>query len=86
MLLWNRREVYRTASMQALACARDALDAAGVRHEVKTAGRGVSGASGDGRMRASPPGRDPQAGYQYFVYVHKRDFERARGALHGKTV
>ena len=77
LAFWNRREVYAGADMAAFARRRQALADAGVRY----AYRAVSAHSGE-RARALP---GVQPAVFYYLYVHKRDYERAVHILNGRA-
>ena len=75
--IFTRRELVVLASQEKLSRVREALSAAGIRSAVRIRG----GARGAERARSGISGVQPDALYQYTVYVHRNDFERARAAM-----
>ena len=74
--IFTRRALVVLASQEKLSRVREALSAAGIRSAVRIRG----GARGAERARSGITGVQPDALYQYTVYVHRNDFERARAA------
>ena len=75
--IFTRRELVVLASQEKLSRVREALSAAGIRSAVRIRG----GARGAERARSGITGVQPDALYQYTVYVYRNDFERARAAM-----
>ena len=75
--IFTRRELVVLASQEKLSRVREALSAAGIRSAVRIR----DGARGAERARSGITGVRPDALYQYTVYVHRNDFERARAAM-----
>ena len=74
---FTRRALVVLASQEKLSRVREALSAAGIRSAVRIRG----GARGAERAHSGISGVRPDALYQYTVYVHRNDFERARAAM-----
>ena len=75
--LLNRREVTVTHDMNRLNQLREKLDGAGIEHIVRSK-----------RNRTFPAGRSPGVpnvdadyAYEYGIYVHRDDYEKARDLL-----
>ena len=75
--IFTRRALIVLASQEKLSRVRETLSAAGIRSAVRIRG----GARGAERARSGISGVRPDALYQYTVYVHRNDFERARAAM-----
>jgi len=75
--VFNRRELFITYSMEALSRVRDALDAGGIPHYVRTRNLTSPTAYTDARAGAGSFGSDMNASYEYKIYVHRKDCERA---------
>ncbi len=72
IMLWNRKEVYNGFDIGQLARVRDTLSAANIRYIYKTVWQGGL-RGGFSNLALSTI---------YYVYVHKRDFDRAQYELH----
>lgn len=75
----NRKELLVTFSMDEQARARDILSANGIDYQVKTvnpSARSYIGSSSRGRSGSF--GINHDAAYQYYIYVHSKDYERAK--------
>lgn len=72
--LFNRKELLLTTSMERQTKVRDLLAANGIdcRVRVKSNTGGVS------RSRAVLPGTRMEMMYQYYIYVKKEDYEKAK--------
>ncbi|MEA4970679.1 MAG: hypothetical protein VB051_09160 [Candidatus Pelethousia sp.] len=74
--IFNRREVCLTRSMDEQARVRSLLNGLGI--ETHT----ISGNLNRAGRHHGIPGIDLESAYEYYVYVHKKDYDRARQALH----
>ena len=75
--IFTRRALIVLASQEKLSHVREALSTAGIRAAVRIRG----GARGAERARSGITGVRPDALYQYTVYAHRNDFDRARMAM-----
>lgn len=76
--IFNRREVYFTYDMGKQAKVRDVLSANGIDYRVKVFNAGSSNNFGRSRRsRHGSFGTDANFTYQYKIYVHKRDYDKA---------
>lgn len=71
---FNRRELLTTSSMERQAQVRDILAAGGIAYQVRVR----SNTGGISRSRTVLPGTRMEAGYQYYIYVKKDDYEKAQ--------
>ena len=71
IMFWNRREVFVGARMKDLNRVMDDLSANSIYHTYKV----VSNI--EGRGRTGTFGVDPDLLRTYYVYVHKKDLEKA---------
>lgn len=72
--LFNRRELLTTANMEYQARVRDALAANGIEYHVRVR----SNMGGMSRSRTVMPGMRMDMMYQYYIYVKKTDYEKAK--------
>lgn len=79
--IFNRKELFVTFSMHALSQVRDALDAEGIAHHIRTLNLTSPTAYNDMRAGLGSFGSDMDSSYEYKVYVHKRDHEKARAVI-----
>ena len=71
---WNRKELLITTSMEQQARVRDILSANGIDYRVRV----KSNTGGVGRSRMVLPGTALERMYQYYIYVKREDFEKAK--------
>jgi hypothetical protein len=79
--VFNRKELFVTYSMEALAKARDALDAGGIPHYVRTRTLTSPTAYSDARAGTGSFGSDMNASYEYKIYVHRKDCQSAAAVI-----
>lgn len=82
LTVFNRRELLVTFSADEQVRVRDILAGHHIDYQVKTtnpSARAHIGGSGRGRMGSAFV--DQSAAYEYQIYVHKDDYERARSLL-----
>lgn len=82
LTIFNRRELVTTGSMEEQNRVRDILAQNGIDYRIKTVNptaRATFGASG--RARTGSFGVNLDCAYQYYIYVHKKDFARAQSLL-----
>lgn len=76
---FNRRELIATFQMEEQARIRTVLHDAGIEYSVKTVNRtGASPLSAGTRGRTGSLGSSMKDMYEYIIYVHKDDYEKAR--------
>ena len=71
----NRRELITTFSMDVQARVRDILSQNGIYYRIKTRSH-TSGAYARGRTGSY--GQNADYAYQYTIYVHRNDYEKAQ--------
>lgn len=75
LTIFNRRELITTFSMETQAKVREALSQNGIDYHIKT----HSHSSGTySRGRTGSYGINSEHAYEYIIYVHKSDYERAQ--------
>jgi hypothetical protein len=77
MWFWNRIEIYGGFSLLEFSDLRDALNAAGIRYDYKLVDRNNSAAFHSNRARFGTLGQDPKFTIQYYLYVHRKDYEHS---------
>ena len=73
--IFNRREVLITRDMAAMSQTADRLNAAGIGVQVRTGTLASAGRS------HGIPGIRAESAYEYRIYVHRRDYERAKSLM-----
>ena len=82
LTLFNRKELLTTWSMEEQTRVRDVLAQNGIDYRVKTVvptARTALAASG--RSRTGSFGIRTDCAYQYYIYVHKKDYATARSLI-----
>lgn len=82
LTLFNRKELLTTCSMEEQARVRDTLAKHNIDYRVKAvnpSARATFADSGRGRMGSF--GVKADCAYQYYIYVHKHDYDRARSLI-----
>ena len=72
--LFNRKELLLTSGMERQTKVRDILAANGIEYRVRTR----SNTGGMSRSRTVLPGTDMESMYQYYIYVKRGDYEKAK--------
>ncbi len=72
--IFNRRELLTTYSMEKQAQVRDALSQNGINYRIKTDSRSSGSYT---RGRTGSFGQSSNYAYQYTIYVHRSDYEKA---------
>lgn len=75
--LFNRKELLTTFSMEQQAKVRDSLAANGIDYRVCV----KSNTGGMSRSRTVLPGTNMNTVYQYYIYVKRTDYEKAKGLI-----
>lgn len=75
--LFNRKELLITNSMEHQSRVRDALAANGIDYQVRV----KSNTGGLSRSRTVMPGTRMELMYQYYIYVKRNDYEKAKYLL-----
>ena len=81
--VFNRKELLTTFSMDEQARVRDLLGQNGIDYRVKTVcptARSTAFSAGS-RSRVGSLGVDSASAYQYYIYVRKQDYPRAKSLL-----
>ena len=87
MFLFNKESVYIGYSIEELSKVRDTLEKEGIKHSYKVVNRsGQWSGQGTRRGKFGSFGMNMNYEKQYAVYVHRKDFEKAKylvnSALH----
>ena len=72
--LFNRKELLTTVSMEQQAKVREVLAANGIEYRV----RARNNTGGLSRSRTVIPGMKQELLYQYYIYVKRSDYEKAK--------
>ena len=75
--VFNRKELIITMEMNRQAKVRDILSQNGVDYTVKTTNLEAAPILGNRRARTGSFGINPDFSYEYKIYVHKKDYEKA---------
>lgn len=79
--VFNRRELIITMKMDLQAQVRDILSQNGIDYTVKTVNLQAAPLLGNSRGRTGSFGINQDYPYEYKIYVHKKDFEKAVSLL-----
>ncbi len=81
--IFNRQELIFTQSMQVQGEVRMLLVQNKIPYKIKTINR-----SGHGRARGGmgTAGRNPDLMYEYHIYVHQKDYEKALNIINRKNI
>ena len=75
--IFNRKELIITMEMKRQSEVRDILSQNGIDYTVKTTNLQATAVVGSQRGRTGNFGINQDYSYEYKIYVHKKDFERA---------
>lgn len=82
LTIFNRRELLITFSVEEQNRVRDILARNNIDYRVKTVNPTARATFGrSGRARTGSLGIDLDCAYQYYIYVHKRDYARAQSLI-----
>lgn len=82
LTIFDRRELLTTFSMEEQNRVRDILTRHHIDYRIKTVNPGARSTFGSsGRARAGSFGIDTDCAYQYYIYVHKKDYARAQSLI-----
>ena len=76
--IFNRRELVLTLSMDRQAEIRAILSANGIDYQLKTTNLQNAPLAGSQRARRGSFGIQSEHSYEYKIYVHKKDYEKAK--------
>ena len=77
--IFNRKEIYLTYSMSEQVKVRDILSQNNIDYYVKTVNRMAPSLFAPGRRsRTGTFGQNMDFSYEYTIYVHKKDYDKAR--------
>lgn len=77
LTIFNRRELIVTMDMKRQAEVREILAQNGIDYDVKTVNLMTRSYFGTQRARTGSYGVNLKCAYEYKIYVHKKDFEKA---------
>ncbi len=77
MWFWNRIEVYCGYSLTEFSELRDILASKGLNYSYRLVNRSSSASFASNRARSGTFGQNPALDTQYYLYVHKKDYENA---------
>ena len=79
--VFNRKELIITLEMNRQAQVRDILSQNGIDYTVKTTNPETAPILGDRRGYTGSFGINPDYSYEYKIYVHKKDYEKAAALI-----
>ena len=79
--IFNRKELLVTMDMNKQAIVRDTLSASGIPYVIKTTNLQSSQAAGSRRGQFGSFGVNQNFSYEYKIYVHKNDYDKAVGLI-----
>ena len=75
--VFTRKELLVTFDLKRQSDVRDILSANGIRYIVKTTNRQNAAVLGSSRARGGSFGMNADFAYEYRIYVHKNDYDKA---------
>lgn len=82
LTVFNRKELLTTWSMEEQIRVREVLAKNGIDYRIRTVNPSArSTAASSGRSRMGSCGVNSDCAYQYYIYVHRRDYDRARAMI-----
>lgn len=82
LTVFNRKELLTTWSMEEQVRVRDLLAQHNIDYRIKTVNPTARSTFGDvGRSRTGSFGVNTDCTYQYYIYVHRKDYDRARAMI-----
>lgn len=75
--IFTRKELLITADMKRQSAVRDILSVNGIDYTVKTINRQNAAVVGSSRARVGSLGINQNFAYEYKIYVHKKDYDKA---------
>ncbi len=82
LTVFNRKELLTTWSMEEQVRVREVLAKNGIDYRIRTVNPSArSAAASSGRSRMGSFGVNSDCAYQYYIYVHRRDYDRARSLI-----
>ena len=80
--IFTRKELLITLDMKHQANVRDILTTNGIDYTVKVTNRQNAAILGSSRARTGSFGMNTNLSYEYKIYVHKKDYDRALHLIH----
>ena len=77
IFVWNRKEVYNGFSINEFNRIKDILSAKGLQYDFRTINKTTSSGFDNTRGRIGSMGENTKYSYQYYIYVHKNNYENA---------
>ena len=82
LVIFNRRELLTTDSMEEQNRVRDVLAQNNIDYRIKTVCPSARSTwASSGRARTGSFGVNMDCAYQYYIYVHKKDYARAQSLI-----
>lgn len=79
--IFNRKELTTTFSMEQQAKVRNILSQNNIKYIVKTVNRTTSSVLGTTRSKTGTLGQNIKLSYEYIIYVHKNDYDKAKSII-----
>jgi hypothetical protein len=76
--IFNRREVYLTYSVDKQAKIRKELSQNNIKYYIKTINRMSPSPISRGTRSVGALGQNTDSNYEYIIYVHKKDYDKAK--------
>lgn len=85
--VFNRKVIFSSFSMEKQAMVKNILDNNGIKYYEKVVNRRSASSFGNGtRSRTGSFGEKSSYTYEYIIYVHKKNFERANRYLYNQRI
>jgi len=79
--IFNRKELTTTFSMEKQSKVRSILSDNNIKYYIKTINRNSPSAFSDTRLRTGTFGQSMKLSYEYIIYVHKKDYDKAKAII-----
>lgn len=77
IFLWNRKEIYNGFSLNKFNRIKELLISKGVNYDLKIVSRTTSSVFDKSRSRIGSLGENNKYSNEYYIYVHKKDYDEA---------
>jgi len=86
IMIWNRKEVFVGSSMKKCSEIRDSLSINNINYSYKVVNRNNSTFMGSNRANTGTFGEKTEFAYEYYIYVHKDDYNTANAIIHNMAI
>lgn len=77
ILMCNRKEIYHGFSISEFNRIKDILSRESINYDFRTVNRNTSAGFDTSRGRIGSMGENMKYSYEYYIYIHKKDYDEA---------